>query len=110
MTTKETKRLFELVSKMNENNAGAPTASADKRKGQESNGSRGLSQMAARPAPQEPAHGEKGDFIKMTITLSPDVYDLFNEEVARRKRSREKGATISAIIRELAGKHLSRGS
>ena len=49
-----------------------------------------------------PPHGEKGDFIKVTITLPPEVYGLLAEEAARRKMGKEKNAQVSAILREAA--------
>jgi hypothetical protein len=45
-------------------------------------------------------HGEKGDFLKVTATLSPDVYKLISDEMQRRKLAREPNAQLSAILRE----------
>ena len=47
-----------------------------------------------------PAHGEKGDFLKVTATLSPEVYRLLAEEMTRRKLAKEPNAQLSAILRE----------
>ena len=47
-----------------------------------------------------PPKGEKGEFFKMTITMSPDIFELVNAEALRRKVSRAGNATTSAIIRE----------
>lgn len=46
------------------------------------------------------AHGEKGDFLKVTATLSPEVYKLISDEMQRRKLAREPNAQLSAILRE----------
>jgi hypothetical protein len=45
-------------------------------------------------------HGEKGDFLKVTATLSPEVYKLISDEMQRRKLAREPNAQLSAILRE----------
>jgi len=47
-----------------------------------------------------PPHGEKGDFLKVTATLSPDVYRLVADEMTRRKLAKEPNAQLSAILRE----------
>ena len=54
------------------------------------------------PAPIEAhaPHGEKGDFIKVTATLSPEVYRLLADEMVRRKLAKEPNAQLSAILRE----------
>ena len=49
-----------------------------------------------------PPHGERGDFLKLTVTLSPDVYALIADEVKRRKLAREPNAGLSAVLREAA--------
>jgi transcriptional regulator of met regulon len=45
-------------------------------------------------------HGARGDFLKLTVTLSPDVYALIADEVKRRKLAREPNAGLSAVLRE----------
>jgi hypothetical protein len=45
-------------------------------------------------------HGEKGDFLKVTATLSPEVYKLISDEMQRRKLARLPNAQLSAILRE----------
>jgi hypothetical protein len=45
-------------------------------------------------------HGEKGDFVKVTATLSPEVYELIMKEVMRRKLAKAPNAQLSAVIRE----------
>lgn len=53
-----------------------------------------------------PAHGEKGDFVKVTITLPPAVYELIAHEAARRKMAKQRDPNISAIIREASVQYL----
>lgn len=53
-----------------------------------------------------PSHGEKGDFIKLTITMPPAVYELIAKEAARRKMAKERDPNISAIIREASVQYL----
>jgi hypothetical protein len=45
-------------------------------------------------------HGERGDYVKVTATLSPKVYKLVSDEMQRRKLAKEKNPQISAILRE----------
>lgn len=47
-----------------------------------------------------PPHGQKGDFVKVTVTLPPAVYQVLNEEVVRRKLAKEPNPRMSAVIRE----------
>jgi len=47
-------------------------------------------------------HGERGDFLKVTITLSPEIYQMLTNEARRRKLAREPNAQVSAILREAA--------
>ena len=51
-------------------------------------------------------HGEKGGYIKLTVTLPPDVYGLVMQEVTRRKMAKEPEPVISAVLREAVIKHL----
>ena len=53
-----------------------------------------------------PPHGEKGGFLKVTITLPPELYALLAEEATRRKTRKEKNAQVSAILREAAAAYL----
>jgi transcriptional regulator of met regulon len=53
-------------------------------------------------------HGERGDFLKVTATLSPEVYKLVSDEVQRRKLAREPNAQMSAILREAVLAYLGR--
>ena len=53
-----------------------------------------------------PAHGEKGDFVKVTVTLPPKVYELIMGEATRRKMAKEKNPQLSAIIREAVVRYL----
>jgi transcriptional regulator of met regulon len=56
-----------------------------------------------------PPHGEKGDFVKLTVTLPPEVYELIMKEVTRRKMAKEPNPSISAVIREAVVKQLQEG-
>ena len=47
-----------------------------------------------------PAYGEKGDFRKLTVTLSPELFAQVIEESTRRKVSGAENANTSAVIRE----------
>lgn len=53
-------------------------------------------------------HGEKGDYVKVSAMLSPDVYRLLAEEHMRRKLAKERDSTTSAIIREALLAYLGR--
>jgi transcriptional regulator of met regulon len=46
------------------------------------------------------SHGEKGSFVRVTVTLPPAVYQLVSTEAARRKIAKEPDPVVSAIIRE----------
>jgi len=47
-----------------------------------------------------PAHGSKGDFFKITVTMSGDMLSALKEFGIKRKMQRKKGADTSSIIRE----------
>jgi transcriptional regulator of met regulon len=64
-----------------------------------SEGSISEKQIAAIPDAHAP-HGERSDFLKLTVTLSPEVYGLIADEVKRRKLAREPNAGLSAVLRE----------
>jgi hypothetical protein len=51
-------------------------------------------------------HGEKSDFVKVTATLSPEVYRLLADEMVRRKLAKEPNAQLSAILREAVAQYL----
>jgi transcriptional regulator of met regulon len=55
-----------------------------------------------------PPHGNKGDFVRMTVTMPPEVYELLSKEVTRRKVAKATDPTISAILREAAVSYLSK--
>jgi hypothetical protein len=60
-----------------------------------------ISEIHINAIPQAHApHGERGGFLKLTVTLSPDVYALVADEVKRRKLAREPNAGLSAVLRE----------
>ena len=50
-------------------------------------------------------HGEKGDYVKLTVTLPPAVYELVMSEVTRRKLAKEAEPVISAVLRDAVLKH-----
>lgn len=60
------------------------------------------------PIDVNPPHGEKGDFIKVTATLSPETYRMAMAEVTRRKLAKAGDAQISAVIREALATYLGR--
>jgi len=45
-------------------------------------------------------HGEKSDYVKVTVTLPPEVYELLATEATRRKMHKEANPQLSAVIRE----------
>ena len=53
-------------------------------------------------------HGERGDFLKLTVTLSPEVYELVLDEMRRRKLARLPNSALSAILREAVVQYLPR--
>ena len=52
------------------------------------------------PEEMHPPRDERGDFIKVTVTLSPEQRDLVEAEKTRRRMGGLKPAQISGIIRE----------
>ncbi len=86
--TKEAKRLASLVADLD----AGPEADTPKK--------RLIKSRKAANIDPNPPKGEKGEFFKMTITMSPDIYELLNAEALKRKVSRSGNATTSAIIRE----------
>jgi hypothetical protein len=60
------------------------------------------------PTDVNPRHGEKGGFIKVTATLSPETYRMAMAEVTRRKLAKSGDAQISAVIREALAAYLGR--
>jgi transcriptional regulator of met regulon len=57
-----------------------------------------------------PPHGQKNDFVRVTVTLPPTVYELIAKEATRRKIEKERNPVISAIIREAAVAYLEKGA
>ena len=47
-----------------------------------------------------PDIGERGDFIKITITLPPEMLEALKVLGVRRKASKQKDTNVSALIRE----------
>ncbi len=56
-----------------------------------------------------PPRGQKGAFVKVTVTLSPDIYQSAMTEVTRRKLAKAGDAQISAVIREALAAYLTKG-
>jgi hypothetical protein len=85
MSTKETNRLRALAGRLSESGISE-------------------SRKPVSPAPGSvevhAAHGERGDYLKVTATLSPEVYKLISDEMLRRKLGRQPNAQLSAILRE----------
>jgi len=82
-TTKETSRLRALAGQLSESGISENRQSVS----------------TAAIEPHRP-HGEKGGFLKVTATLSPEAYKLISDEMQRRKLAREPNAQLSAILRE----------
>ena len=53
-----------------------------------------------------PPRGEKGGFLKVTVTLDPATYELIATEALRRRLAKEKDAQLSAVIREAVAQYL----
>jgi hypothetical protein len=56
-----------------------------------------------------PPHGTRGEFVKVTVTLPPEVYGLIAQEAMRRKMAKERDPLISAIVREAIVAYLEAG-
>jgi hypothetical protein len=95
MSTKEANRLKALAGRMSEGGISEK---------------RGSVSAPPRGAEVHAPHGERGDFIKVTATLSPQVYELVLDEMRRRKLAREKDSGLSAILREAVVAYLGQGS
>jgi transcriptional regulator of met regulon len=89
MSAKETQRLRQLAGRLSERGV------SGKRK-----------DVSEVPAEVHAPHGERGDFIKVTATLSPEVYKLVSDEMLRRKLAKEPNAQLSAILREAVLRYL----
>ena len=55
-------------------------------------------------------YGMRGDFVKISVTLPPELVQRIGEETLRRKVSRGKGSTTSAVIREALEAYFSGGA
>ena len=95
MSTKEANRLKALAGLMSEGGISEK---------------RGSVSAPPRAAEVHAPHGERGDFIKVTATLSPQIYELLLDEMRRRKLAREKDSGLSAILREAVVAYLGQGS
>ena len=49
----------------------------------------------------------KADFIKLTITLPPELYEQLIGESTRRKLKKAPDATLSAVVRDALAHYLS---
>ena len=60
------------------------------------------SKVRSKPKKREanPPHGEKNEFVKVTITIPPKVYRELTMEVIQRKIDKKANATKSAVVRE----------
>jgi transcriptional regulator of met regulon len=73
-----------------------------------------MNQAPQQPAKASPAtlstakHGEKGDYVKLTVTLPPAVYELVMTEVTRRKVAKEPEPVISAVLRDATLQYFSK--
>jgi hypothetical protein len=85
-------RLAQLAARISEKPKEGKTASREPSLGREAN----------------PPHGEKGDFIKVTVTLPPDIYQMIMAEAVRRKMHKERNPQLSAVIREAVVQYLER--
>jgi predicted dehydrogenase len=56
-----------------------------------------------------PPHGARGEFVKVTVTLPPEIYGLIAQEAMRRKMAKERDPLISAIVREAIVAYLEAG-
>ena len=45
-------------------------------------------------------YGERSSFLKVSATISPEVYKLVSDEMQRRRLARLPNAQLSAILRE----------
>ena len=60
---------------------------------------RRVSGETGRLVPSRP-HGEKFAYVKVTVTLPPELYELIIKETTRRKVAKEPDPQVSAVIRE----------
>jgi hypothetical protein len=103
--SKETQRLRSLAGRLSEN------GNSERRRDVSpiSERRRDVSPISV-PADANAPHGERGDFLKVTATLSPEVYRLLSDEMQRRKLAREPNAQLSAILREAVLAYLTRST
>jgi hypothetical protein len=45
-------------------------------------------------------HGEKFAYVKVTVTLPPELYGLIMKETTKRKLAKEPNPQVSAVVRE----------
>ena len=92
--SKETTRLRALA-KQSASGSGSGSGNSEKTKN------------VSAPIEAHAPHGDKGEYLKVTATLSPEVYKLLSDEMQRRKLAREPNAQLSAILREAVLQYLS---
>jgi transcriptional regulator of met regulon len=46
------------------------------------------------------AHGEKHAYVKVTVTLPPELYELIINETTKRKLGKAPNPQVSAVVRE----------
>jgi hypothetical protein len=57
-----------------------------------------------------PDKGERGDFLRVTVTLPEQMIGELQSLGRRRKRNKKKNTTISALVREFVAEGLKRES
>ncbi len=55
-----------------------------------------------------PDKGERGDFLRVTVTLPEQMIGELQSLGRRRKRNKKKNTTISALVREFVAEGLKR--
>jgi hypothetical protein len=98
--SKEKARLTQLASRLRVSEMGKPESRKKDFSKKEIRNSE-ISKIKANPA-----HGEKGDFRKVTVTLPPEAYRLLVEESARRKIAGDPNHLLASIVREAVVSHL----
>ena len=103
-------RLAQLANRMSDKSEAADPPK--KRKKTEDKAPTKSAKQARRKNPTKiepnPAHGEKGDFVKVTVTLPPEIYELLVNEATRRKINKMPNPQISALLREAAVEYLNK--
>ncbi len=53
-----------------------------------------------------PPHGDKSGFVKISITLPPEIYEQLRVETTKRKVEKISDPTISGVVREALVEYL----